>query len=171
MKTALWAIAALAAIASPALADPKGDCASRDVNRRLAGCGKLIEESSLSAQDMAFAYINRGDAYFAKGEIYLAIDDFGNAIKLDPDDAKAYNNRAWAYLTAKRPKDALSDAQKAVEIEAKNALAWDTLGTIYIMLDQKEKAILALRKALALDPNHKIGREQLIILNALPKPE
>jgi len=166
MRAVLSAVFALILAASPAMADATEDCASNDIEKRLSGCTALIDAGKLGAQDMAFAYINRGDALFAKDDYYQAIDDFGKAIALYPKDAKPYNNRAYAYLTLRRPKEGLPDALKAVELEPKNAPAWDTLGTIYIWLKQKDKAIEALKKANALDPEHKLGSELLAKLGA-----
>jgi len=166
MKVFIIAGFAFVLAASPALAGAREDCASNDILKRISGCSKLIDEGKLQGKDLAFAYINRGDAMFAQNDYYQAIDDFGEAIKLYPQDAKPYNNRAYAYLTLQRPKDGLADAQKAVELEPENAAAWDTLGTIYIWLKQKDKAVEALKKANALDPEHKMGSELLKKLEA-----
>lgn len=166
MKAVLSTAFALFLATSPALAGATEDCASNDIEKRLSGCTELIDAGKIGAQDMAFAYINRGDALFAKNDYYQAIDDFGKAIALYPKDAKPYNNRAYAYLTLQRPKDGLPDAQKAVELEPDNAAAWDTLGTIYVWLKQNDKAIEALKKANQLDPEHKLGSELLAKLGA-----
>ena len=168
----LTIIALLLALGSGlAVADEKEDCAGGDIEKRLEGCTAIIDTGKLTDQDMAFAYINRGDALFAKNDYYQAIDDFGKAIELYPKDAKPYNNRAYTYLTLRRPEDGLPDAQKAVELEPENANAWDTLGTIYVWLKQKDKAIEALKKANALDPEKKLGSELLAKLEAIKKPE
>lgn len=49
---------------------------------KLKDCGKLssIEE-----------YIERGDAYDSKGEFDLAIADYSEALRLDPDNETAKN--------------------------------------------------------------------------------
>ncbi|MEN3183548.1 MAG: tetratricopeptide repeat protein, partial [Atribacterota bacterium] len=46
--------------------------------------------------DYPEGYVNRGNAYFALGEVEKAIADYSRAIDLRPNFAEAYNNRGNA---------------------------------------------------------------------------
>jgi tetratricopeptide (TPR) repeat protein len=52
---------------------------------------RALQPGRLSAEDTEFAYLNRGQAYEAKGDLNHAIADFKKAVKLKPDDADAQN--------------------------------------------------------------------------------
>lgn len=61
----------------------------------------------------AKAYINRGNAYFFKGQHDQAISDFNKALDTDPKFARAYANRAEAYFMKKEYDQAWEDARQA----------------------------------------------------------
>ncbi len=50
----------------------------------------------------------RANAYYRLGEVERAIEDFDQAITLDPNHAQAFNNRANAY-------DHLGEVERAIE--------------------------------------------------------
>src|ERR1700692_1190402 len=65
---------------------------------QINGCTGVIDSAGSSAPAAAMAYNNRGDSYTAKGDYDLAIQDFDQSIKLNPNSAKPFNNRGLAYL-------------------------------------------------------------------------
>ena len=69
---------------------------------RISGCTTVIQSGEESNSDLAIAFNNRGTAYGAKGQHDRAIQDFDQAIKLNPSYAVAFNNRGTAYR-AQRP--------------------------------------------------------------------
>ena len=64
---------------------------------QIKGCTALIDAGGENLKTLASAYNNRGDAYIAKGEYDLAINDFDQSIKLNADSARTFNNRGVAY--------------------------------------------------------------------------
>src|SRR5215831_2601604 len=76
--------------------DPKSECEdwkSTLPERSILACSQLIG----SEPEVAWAYINRGLAYKAKGEYDRAIADYNKAIELDPSSHLGFQNRAWSY--------------------------------------------------------------------------
>ena len=78
---------------------------------------------NLSSQiDSADIYIERGNIYDDLGKSQLALDDYNNAIRINPDDAGAYVNRGfakeefWKYYC--------DDYKKACELGKKRACTW-----------------------------------------------
>ncbi|MCH8331478.1 MAG: tetratricopeptide repeat protein, partial [Bacteroidetes bacterium] len=64
----------------------------------------------------AIPYFYRGLAYYSKGSYLASIDDYTEAIKLDPTINQAYYNRSGAHLALKDTSRALQDAIKAAEL-------------------------------------------------------
>jgi tetratricopeptide (TPR) repeat protein len=50
-----------------------------------------------TAAASAIPFNNRGSAYYKKGQVDRAMQDFDRAIELDPDYPDALNNRGLAY--------------------------------------------------------------------------
>jgi hypothetical protein len=63
----------------------------------IANNPRVREMSSRIAADRndRIAYYKRGQVYANKRAYALAVQNFGNAIRLDATDAEAYNNRCW----------------------------------------------------------------------------
>ena len=58
----------------------------------------MISSGEYSGTGRANAYYSRGNAYANLGEQHRAIEDYDQALRLDPAFAAAYNNRANAYF-------------------------------------------------------------------------
>jgi tetratricopeptide (TPR) repeat protein len=84
-----------------------------------------------------------------------ALDEYRQAIVLDPKSGMAHNNLADLLANSPDPKlrdpvQAVAEAQKAVELDSKLKLAWITLGQAHYRAGQWQAAITALEKGLQL---------------------
>src|SRR5258706_13189970 len=90
----------LSGVTTATAQSPPGACFSTDANTsldlRINACTGLIESKGLSPDRLAVAFQNRGSAYVAKGDTDRAIQDFDQAIKLDPKYANAFNSPGTA---------------------------------------------------------------------------
>ena len=73
-----------------------------------AGCATVQTELNDAA-----AYINRGNAYFEKGQYDQAISDYTKALEINPRDAWAYFDRGNAYFEKGEYDKAWEDMHKA----------------------------------------------------------
>ena len=72
-------------------------CRSSDPATRIAGCTALIKSGQNTTENLSVIYNYRGTAYSRKGDHALAIQDFSEAIRLNPHSASAYYGRGFAY--------------------------------------------------------------------------
>jgi tetratricopeptide (TPR) repeat protein len=143
--------------------------------------GQAIAASRNTTQRSA-AYADRADAYAEKarysramkliaGEEYnklfdLAVQDYSQAIALDPDNAEMYYRRGNAYFfragldMINQPKSvflapAKADFSRAVEKNPKNAMAFDRLGLTDGSMGDWTQAIADFGEEAALDPRQR----------------
>jgi tetratricopeptide (TPR) repeat protein len=65
------------------------------------------------------AFNNRGLSLYEKADHARAIEDFTEAIRLDPKLARAYYNRALAHLERGDEDAALADREQALQLDPK----------------------------------------------------
>lgn len=81
---------------------------------RIRACSALILSGNFSSETLARMFVNRADAYEGKGDLDHAIQDFAEAIRLNPQDAHIINRRANAY----RAKGDLDRANQDYDLRA-----------------------------------------------------
>jgi lipoprotein NlpI len=79
----------------------------------------------------AVAFYNRGNAYAAKAQYDRAIEDFDQAIGLDPKYALAFYSRGVAYAAKAQYDRAIEDFDQAIRLAPKDALAIYSRGIAY----------------------------------------
>jgi tetratricopeptide (TPR) repeat protein len=81
--------------------------------RLIRACTAVIRSARQSPENLAKAYFNRGRAWSDKGLTVRAIEDFDQAIKLDPNYAIAIYNRGLASQNLGRADEAAQYFAKA----------------------------------------------------------
>ena len=112
--------------AAPLRAEVATDCLSEDWERRISGCTAIIDSPGASPEQKAVAYATRALALSLKGRFEAAIDDYGAALKIEPNFAVALNNRAWAYHKWGRGAQGLRDVEKSLQLNPMSEHTWDT---------------------------------------------
>ena len=90
-----------------------------------------------------------------------AVEDFSDAIALDPNLAEAYHERAIARFTAGDTQGAIADIQAAVQREPRSFVAFQTLSAIAEAQKNWKGAYEAWQKVMALDPKTPGGEQRL----------
>jgi len=157
-----FAIAAVAAAAlfRPAIAIAQTEqqrnwCAGRDgasPDQRISGCTAVIQSGGESSKQLARTFRTRGTIYFYKNDFERAIQDYSQAIKLDPQYSEAFDNRCWTRATLNQLQGALEDCNESLRLKPNFAPTMDTLGFVYLKLGQFERAIATYSAALQIDP-------------------
>ena len=65
-------------------------------DQQIGGCTALIQTGKFTGKTLALIFSNRGAAYKTKGQYDRAIQDYDQAIKLNPNYARAFSNRSLA---------------------------------------------------------------------------
>jgi len=98
-------------------------------------------------------YLERGQAYFAEGNLDKARVEFSNALQIDPNNAQA---RYFAGRVAEKeikPRDALANYQAAIDADPGFVAARGALGRIYFLAGLPDKAREAIEPGLTKAPN------------------
>ena len=84
----------------------------------IAGIGhcNLALTNPLIIEDRVATFVNRGVILHQLKRVVPALDDFNNALRLNPDQADAWLNRGVAKITLGQHADALVDIQKGIDL-------------------------------------------------------
>lgn len=108
------------------------------------------KEKSLTAQD----YFRRGYRAAEEDRREDAVNEYTEAIKLDPDYIPAYNNRGNLYRDLNEHEKAFKDFNKAIELDPLYAKAYNNRGLLYQDLRDRENALQDYNKAIELNPQY-----------------
>jgi tetratricopeptide (TPR) repeat protein len=84
-----------------------------------------------------------------------AIQDYTQAIELDPEDATAYSNRGLAYADSHDYARAIQDYDRAIELDPEDAAAYYNASCAYALMQDPAQACEWLEKAIALDATNR----------------
>ena len=118
----------------------------------ISGCTAAIQSGKYVGTNLAVAFSNRGLAYNNKGQHDRAIQDYDQAIKLNPNYAKAFSNRGNAYDDKKQYDRAIQDFDQAIKLEP-SAIRFYNRGVAYHNKGQYDRAIQDYDQGIKLNPN------------------
>lgn len=99
------------------------------------------------------AHVRKGAYYLNKGSYEKALEEFDNALALNPSSAKAHNLSGLVHFRQKNYQAAESQFLKAVAGDPSFAPAYNNLGGVYAMENQWSAAKEMLTKAISLSPD------------------
>lgn len=85
-----------------------------------------------------YAFVNRANFKLNSGDLKGAINDYSNAITLNPNDYRLYHNRGVAYFRNNQYKEAIADMDTEINLTSNNALAYYFRGMSKINLKMKD---------------------------------
>ncbi len=130
LRTCLLLGAAMAATGCSTLED-LNKCRSADPDTRIAGCSAVIQASQGKNGNLYLIYNNRGTAYSRKGDHVRAIQDFNEAIHLNPNYADFYHNRGVDYSAQRDYDHAIQDLNDAIRLRPNYVDAYYDRGNAY----------------------------------------
>src|SRR6266487_5969350 len=122
-KRLCWIVTGGLLAGAPALAQTPQErawCEGEDavsVDQRVDGCSAVIKAARDRSERLAETFNSRGIAYRLKGDYDRAIQDYSQAIKLNPKFAVAYNNRGVAHERKSEYDRAIVDYDQAIKLK------------------------------------------------------
>jgi len=114
---AAWAVWLLPTAASAQSSTYWSQCLGREsliVDAVIDGCTAVIRSGHEPLDKLATAFDNRGVAYRLRGEYDRALQDYEQALQLNPSNANAYNNRGIIYRIKGEYGRAIADYDEAI---------------------------------------------------------
>ena len=124
-------------------------------DQTIEGCTALIEHGGLQGRELAIVLYDRGLSYENKNQLPLALEDFSQAVALDPSYAEAFNDRGNTLFKMHENERAITDYDKAIALKP-TALYYSNRGYVYFKMDNLDKALPDLDQSINMDPN--VGR-------------
>jgi tetratricopeptide (TPR) repeat protein len=103
---------------------------------------------------LAVAYSTRGQAFMHRRAYDKAIDDFGQAIALDPRLVAAYRNRGATYFISELYEKALPDYDAVIRLQPDKPDGYADRCSVRIMMGMPKAAKIDCDKAIDLDMLH-----------------
>ena len=116
-------------------------------------CSAVIGFSPFHGSLTAFAFEGRGRIALRHGDHRRAIDDFNEAIHLNPNRASLYRDRALAYRQNGEVELAIADFDEAIALDPKRAAPYHERGLALAAKGDLDRAILSYSTAVRLDPS------------------
>ena len=110
---------------------------------------------------IAVNHMISGIKHHVKKEFKEAIEEYKNAIEIDPKLASAYVNMGYALDGLQKYDEAIAAYQKVIEIDPKYADAYNNMGIVFRKQGKYDEAIIAYKKAIELDPVDIIAKTNL----------
>ncbi len=133
---------------------------AQNAQLRIDACTSVIQSGGLDRSNLSWAFYNRGVALVGIGQRDQAIEDFDEAIHLNPGNAMAYVGRGMAIddpfdeLVVIPIDDAIGNYDQAIRLDPDIAAAYYYRGLTYSSAWQYEQGIQDFNEAIRLDPNY-----------------
>lgn len=126
-----------------------------------------VEDAAVTEEDeqKAEEFKNRGNNFMINNDFKKAIEEYTQAISLNPKNPVYYCNRAAAYNKAEQPLNAILDCKSAIKLDPKYSKAYGRLGKAYSEIGLTKEAHEAYINALKYDPSNEMYQENLKFLD------
>ena len=112
---------------------------------------QVIEHSE---KPVRIAYTNRGEFYKDNQQYPEALADFGQALKISPNELGTLEMRGYVFFQTQKYQECISDYSTVLRAQPENVEAMANRATAYTVTQQYEKALGDLNKVLQLRPDH-----------------
>lgn len=125
----------------------------------VGACTALIESGRETRENLAAALFNRGNAFADRRLFERALQDYGQALRLLPDDPEFLANRGHALVQLGRVDEAIADYDRALRQNPKLLAALDGRCNAYAIQNRLDAALGDCEAALAQAPDDPLVRE------------
>ena len=122
-------------------------------DQSIEGCTAVIQAARDVPANMAIAFNSRGNSHAAKDQPDRAIEDYDQAIRLNPNYAAPHHNRGGVYLDRAQYDRAIQDFDQAIRLNPNDVLSLVGRGLAWHRKGQYDRAIQDYDQAIGLDPS------------------
>ena len=133
----------------------------------IPACTNLILSNRFSGRRLERVFRIRGFSYYVKNQYDKAIQDFDQAIRLNPQSS-VFDLRGVSYSKIGEHRRAIQDFDQAIRLEPDNAYNFINRGFSYEALGQREQALRDYKKSYDLGDRSKRLIEKLRKHGRLP---
>ena len=99
-------------------------------------------------------HVRKGYEHYKANRQKQALEEFGQAIEIDPQNAEAYFWRARAFIRLGQFDDAMTDLNAVVKLNPRYSPAYDNLGWLQMRRNQLDESLIHLNKSIELNPDN-----------------
>ncbi len=128
------------------------DCNQRtEYDRQISGCSRALSWMK-PANERARIHTLRGMAFTNKEDFNRAIDDYDQAIRLDPKYLWSWVNRAEAWYRKGETARAFADLEEAARLDPGNSRVYSVRASTWWQIGELDRAIADYSEAIRLEP-------------------
>jgi len=158
IKRLLMGAVSMFCVAGYAQADVLSKCKSRvSVHDRIDACTRVVSGSGFKPMEKSAAYRIRGTLRMEAGADEQAIQDFNNAIALNPKDDQAYSGRGTLRLVAGNQSAAIADFDRAIGLKPGLINYLVLRGHALLVAGKLDAAIEDFNQAIARSPKNSVA--------------
>lgn len=120
----------------------------------IQACTESLDHKILQGRDRIYIFVNRAEAYFTAGDKQRALEDYNEAVKLAPQNAKLYYNRGVFYAAQADSGAALQDFTAALTINPKFVPALQERAKMYQTQNNFSDALTDFSEAIRIQPKN-----------------
>lgn len=128
--------------------------ANGDPDQTIIACSAVITKGLDDNIDLATAFKNRGNAYDDKGRYDRALEDYDQAVTINPHDADALNNRGTTHSAMGHYDLAIRDYDQAIRLNPSSAMALNNRCFAKALSGQFEQALEDCNESLRIKPKN-----------------
>ena len=136
------------------------DAYKRDdvIETAMRACTRMIQSGQYSGTSLAYVYRGRGYWKDRKGDYDAALNDFDEAVRLDPRHVEGYDYRASVWKNKGNFDRAIADLDMAIRLDPTYAAAYYRRGEIHQEKGDIAKARADYNSALAVPNKNRIAQ-------------
>lgn len=133
------------------------DCTGDDLDTKVAGCTRIINNKGEAQLNRARAHNFRANALRLKAMLDAALADYNEAIRLNPRYVFPYNGRGLTWRLKGELELAIADFSEAIRLDSKYPKTYNNRGDAWLFKGELDRAVADFNEAIGLEPKYSLA--------------